>query len=477
MLLIFHGFSTQFQEDSRCKTNCQKVQPMNQPLARVLFFCVLLGQLLACSTSRNLKRDLNSYVQTLAEQKKFSGSVLVAKDGEILLNKGYGMANYEHDVANTPHTKFRLASITKQFTAMAVMQLYEQGLLKLDDKLSKYIPDYPHGDKIAIHHLLTHTSGVAYDISKHKKNKIKPHTLEQLIERFKYEPLQFEPGERYQYSNAGYILLSYIIEKASGKTYETFLKENIFIPLSMNDSGYDISSSILKNRASGYSLVGNTIVNSEYINMSVPAGAGALYSTVEDLYAWDRALYTEKLLSKKSLARIFNSHISSDFPGYGYGWITRRSGGRFITEHLGFIDGFSTNILRYPDDDVFIVVLSNYMQGHAWRISNGLAAIIFKEKYIITKKPVAISVDPAIYDQYVGHYRVKDDYLIAVSKENNRLFAKAGEQVKIELTPASLTDFFQRDFMLQITFVKDQSGKVTGLVIHGNNEDNFAERL
>lgn len=450
---------------------------MNQHLAKILFLYVLLSQLLACSHNRNLKKNLDFYVQTLAEQKKFSGSVLVAKDREILLNKGYGMANYEHDVANTPHTKFRLGSITKQFTAMAIMQLYEQGLLKLDDKLSKYIPDYPNGDKIAIHHLLTHTSGVAYDINDWKKNKIKPHTLEKLIERFKYTPLDFEPGERYKYSNAGYILLSYIIEKASGKTFDTFLKENIFAPLSMNDSGYDTSTSVLKNRASGYALIGNTIVNAEYINMSVPAGAGALYSTVEDLYVWDRALYTEKLLSKKSLATIFNSHMSSDFPGYGYGWITRRSKGRFIAEHLGFIDGFSTNILRYPDDDGFIVVLSNYMKGHAWNVSNGLAAIVFGEKYELPKKPVAISVDPAIYAQYIGRYKAKDDHIITVTKENNRLFAQAGEQVKVELTPETLTDFFQRDFMLQVTFVKDQSDKVTGLIVHGNNEDSLAERL
>lgn len=339
------------------------------------------------------------------------------------------------------------------------------------------MPDYPNGDKIAIHHLLTHTSGVAYDISDWKKNKIKPHTLEQLIERFKYKPLDFEPGELFKYSNGGYILLSYIIEKASGKTYEAFLKENIFTPLSMNNSGYDTSSSVLKNRASGYTLIGDTIVNAEYINMSVPAGAGALYSTVEDLFAWDRALYTEKLLSKKSFATVFNSHINSDFPGYGYGWITRRSKGRFLTEHIGLIDGFSTSILRYTDDDVFIVVLSNYMKGHALNVSNGLAAIVFQEKYELPKKPVAISVDPASYDQYVGRYKVKDDYFITVTKENNRLFAKAGEQVKIELTPESLTDFFQRDFMLQISFVKDQSGKVTGLIIHGNNEDSLAERL
>jgi len=241
----------------------------------------------------------------------FSGSVLIAKGDEVLVRKGYGLANIEIDVPNTPKTKFRLGSVTKQFTAMAILQLQEDELLSVNDPLSKFIPDYPEGDKITIHHLLTHTSGIPNltdfpELEKIKKIKT---PIEEIIKIFKNEQLEFAPGEKHQYSNSGYTLLGYIIEKASGKTYEEYLKENIFIPLNMKDSGYDHYNTVLLNRASGYSPGKDGIVNAKYIDMSIPFGGGCLYSTVGDMYLWDRALYTDKLLSESSLNEMFTPFL------------------------------------------------------------------------------------------------------------------------------------------------------------------------
>lgn len=435
---------------------------------KLLLFLTLTTTIF-CS-NQGIESELDSYVKAYVNQGLFSGSILVAKDGKVLLYKGYGMANYELDVPNTPQTKFRLGSVTKQFTGMAIMQLQEVGLLQIDDTVSKYIHDYPRGDEITIHHLLTHTSGIP-DIrafSTYEKKKIKPHTLDQLIERFKNKPLDFEPGEKYKYSNSGYVLLSYIIEKASGKKYETVLKEYIFDPLGIRNTGYDHHEAIIKNRASGYSIVDDKIVNATYIDMSFPAGAGALYSTIEDLYLWDQALYSEKLLSKESLAKIFTT-------SHGYGWAIDKVFNHNWIGASGEIEGFTTNISRYPDDKICIIVLNNYCDRFSTsRVSNGLAAIVFGEKYELPKKRLAVSVDPAIYDQYIGKYRVTEDFIITITKDNNRLFA----QGKHELYPESETEFFHKDIDIQLSFFKDKDGKITQLILHrGCDKDQVAEKI
>src|SRR3990172_579170 len=186
-----------------------------------------------------VQAKVDEYINAYVNMEQFSGSILIAKGGNILVSKGYGMANYELDVPNGPKTKFRIGSVTKQFTAMAIIQLQEKGLLIFNDPLSKFIPDYPRGNEITLLHLLNHTSGIFnYNESKELQEKMKyPISLERLVESFKNTPLEFTPGEKYQYSNSNYVLLTYIIEKVSGKSYETYLQENIFQPLGMNNSG------------------------------------------------------------------------------------------------------------------------------------------------------------------------------------------------------------------------------------------------
>lgn len=253
--------------------------------------------------------NIDNYLNDLSEKEKFSGAILVSIKGKKVISKGYGMANYELDVLNTSKTKFRIGSVTKQFTAVAIMQLFEKGQLNLDDTLDKYIPDYPKGDKVTIHHLLTHTSGIFNytNIEGPIENTIrKKHSLETLINEFKYAPYDFEPGEKYSYSNSGYVLLGYIIKKVSNKSYEEYLQENVFNKLLMVDTGYDDYYKIIKNRASGYDLKGEEkrMVNCEFIDMSIPHAAGALYSTVEELYIWNKALIGGKIISEELLKKI-----------------------------------------------------------------------------------------------------------------------------------------------------------------------------
>ncbi|MBN1224985.1 MAG: beta-lactamase family protein [Candidatus Aminicenantes bacterium] len=281
------------------------------------------------------------------------------------------MADYEHNVPNAPQTKFRLASLTKQFTAMAVLQLHERNLLSLDDPINKYIPEYTDGGEITIHHLLTHTSGIAnFTVATDKEARVLPYSLEMTIEKFRDKPLEFSPGERFEYSNAGYYLLGYIIEKVTGKDYAEVVQQNIFGPLGMESSGYDYDHHIIKNRARGYHLEKGELLNANYINMANVHASGGLYSTVEDMYLWDRALYTEKLVKKDTLKKMFTPYTRN----YGYGWGVVTLFNRTMVGHNGDMEGFQTNISRFIDDDVCIIVLSNFGHAPIGKIGMELAA-------------------------------------------------------------------------------------------------------
>jgi CubicO group peptidase (beta-lactamase class C family) len=304
-------------------------------------------------------QDLASKADAAAKQNDFTGSALVARGGKILLKKGYGMANLELDVPNTPETKFRLGSITKQFTATAILQLAAQGKLSVDDPASKYVDNAPSAWKdVTIHHLLTHTSGVPNftDFPDYGARQRETVTPAQLVARFKDRPLDFAPGSKYKYSNSGYEVLGVIIEKVSGEKYEGYVKKHIFDPLAMNDTGYDHDTPIIKHRAAGYEKSKDgTLKNADYIDMSIPYSAGSLYSTVEDLYRWDRALYTDKILPNEWRKKMFTPFLNN----YAYGWNVRGSGDDVTISHSGGVNGFTTSISRYPGRDACVIVLCN----------------------------------------------------------------------------------------------------------------------
>lgn len=347
--------------------------------------------------------QLDELLNMYTDYGQFNGSVLVADKGEVIYKKGFGMANMEWDIPNAPDTKHRLGSITKQFTAMLIMQLVAEGKLDLQATVSKYLPDYSkeNGDKITIHQLLTHTSGTPNYTSFpnfFKDMSRNPYTPTEMVKTFADSTLDFTPGERFVYSNSGYILLGAIIEKVTGKTYEEVLQEKIFDPLKMKNSGFDHHSTILKKRATGYEMKGSKPENSPYIDMSTPYAAGSLYSTVEDLYLWDQALYTEKLLPKKYRDMLFGKYVEARGEHYGYGWqigtmpVGNTNDTIPVISHSGGINGFNTLITREITDKSLVVLLNNTGGAPLYDINIAINAILKGKTYDLPKRSLANSV-------------------------------------------------------------------------------------
>jgi CubicO group peptidase (beta-lactamase class C family) len=429
--------------------------------------------------AKELKQKLNDYLSACNEIWKFHGTALVAKNGEVILKKGYGMANIELDVPNIPGMKFQIGSITKQFTATAILQLQERGLLNLGDPITRHLPEYPEesGNKVTIHHLLSHTSGIpSYtDMRYLMAKKALPVSVDDLLTTFKNEPLEFEPGEKYKYSNSGYVVLGAIIETVSGKSYEDYIRENILEPLKMNNSAYDHRDKIVKNRAAGYTPdEKGELRNADFVHMSAPYAAGALYSTVEDMLIWDQALYTEKILEKSSLNKMFTPIKDN----YGYGWVIEQKYARTLVWHNGGIDGFHTTFNRWVDDSLCIVVLSNNDSAPVENIASGLAAIIFGKPYDVPVIKTPIEVDPKIFADYDGAYRIQEDDYRFVTSEDTALYSQCGGSVRFQLFPeAGDKFFFEHDHTVTLTFVRDENRKVIKHIIHQMGEDQAAEKL
>jgi CubicO group peptidase (beta-lactamase class C family) len=330
----------------------------------------------------------------------FNGSVLVAEHGQVIFKKGYGLANMEWQIANQPDTKFRLGSITKQFTSMLIMQLVAEGKLHVEDKLSDVLPYYRKdtGSQVTLQHLLTHTSGIpSYTAEKNLREWWhNPFEVEDFVKKHCSGDLEFTPGSKFEYDNSGYFLLGAIIEKVTGKKYEEVLQERIFKPLGMRNSGYDHSEPLMEHRAAGYEHGKDGFVNAEYLDMSIPYAAGSLYSTVEDLYLWDQALYTEKLLSNELKAKMWTPALSN----YAYGWGVAKipeekvGAGQTLIQHGGGINGFNTHEARYVDEKHLVVLLNNTGATKLEQMTEGIAAILYGKAYELPK--------PSLTAQLVG---------------------------------------------------------------------------
>jgi len=370
-------------------------------LARLLLIGISLQFCLISTTFSQTKVDkIKELMSAYAELGKFNGSILVAVDGQVIYKGGYGLANMEWDLPNEANTKHRLGSVTKQFTAMLIMQQVEKGTLKLDVPITTYLPDYPkeNGDKITLHHLLTHSSGIPNYTSFpgfFENTSRNPYTPEEFIQVFADSTLDFEPGAKFSYSNSGYFLLGAILEKVTESTYEELLHKDIFAPLGMEDTGFDHLETILKNRATGYEQVGpSEYVNSAYLDMSIPYAAGSMYSTVEDLYTWDQALYTDKLISEKSKELMFTGHVDAWSNQYGYGWGISEfwpdeEMGYQTIGHGGGINGFNTVIRRIPEHKNLVVLLNNTGGTVLDDISSQIFSIIYGAYYMLPKKSLA----------------------------------------------------------------------------------------
>jgi CubicO group peptidase (beta-lactamase class C family) len=328
----------------------------------------------------NIPRQIDNLVRSEMRARQIPGvAIAVVRNGKILLLKTYGFANIEHQVPITPETIFQSGSIGKQFTAAAIMILVQEGRLSLDDKLSKHFPDVPNSwNDITVRHLLTHTSGMGdyppeIDLRR-------DYTEEQLLEYFKKAPLAFRPGEKWDYSNSGYVTLGILIRKITGKFYGDLLRERVFQPLGMTTARVISEADIIANRAAGYRLVAGEIKNQEWVSPSTNSTAdGSLYLSILDLAKWDAALYTDRPLRQTTLTQVWqpatlNSGVSK---GYGFGWFSDRFHNQRVVFHGGFWQGFKSCIMRFPDDKLTIIVLANSSNTREFKLARGLAAIFF----------------------------------------------------------------------------------------------------
>ena len=317
--------------------------------------------------------------------------------------------------------------------------------------------------------MLTHTSGIPSftDFPDYRSTEATPTTPEKLVARFRDKPLDFQPGEKWKYSNSGYVLLGYLIEKISGKSYQDFVQENIFKPLAMSDSGYDSNTAIIPHRAYGYSPGPNGPHNAGYIDMSIPFSAGSLYSTTHDLLLWEQGLFGGKVLSAASLKKMTTPFKEN----YACGLMVRTVNGHPVIEHGGGIEGFNTQLSYYPDDKLTVVVLANLNGGAPGDIASKLAAVAHGEKVVLALERKEITVSPSTLATYVGTYELTPDFSIVVTLEDGHLMTQATNQPKFPLFAESPTEFFLKVVDAQVEFFKNDAGQVTYLILHQGGRD------
>lgn len=446
-----------------------------KPLVRSIAF--LLAAAVACSawlwvySTGRMGREMEKLIQLEISRAHFSGVVLVSRDGKILFEKAYGLANAEWGVANTTNTKFEIGSITKPFTAILVMQLEQEGRLALNDPICKYLTPCPaEWALITVHHLLSQTSGIFNFDWKTKDVEIQRmtrSTREEISQKRRIGSLTFAPGEKYEYNNSNYYFLGLVIEQVTGQPYATVLRQRILEPLGMRDTGIVSHESLMQARASGYQLdAQNHIVNSTHpMNPMWSFSAGAMYSTVEDMQKWGEALRRSILLPRDTLERMWKPVKA----GYGYGWLVpfamARTTQRRLIEHGGRVPGFSASFMLMPDHQLTAIVLTNNIASDPVRLARGLSAIALGETYIspLVREPAPIAAETL--QRYEGDYEL-DGVIWTMRAHNGRLFSRPNEYPdEIEVLPDSDTTFFLRDSDVSLRAKVDDKGRVTGFVV------------
>jgi CubicO group peptidase (beta-lactamase class C family) len=410
------------------------------------------------SFAQTLADRMQQVVQPYVDAQMFMGSVMAAKSGNVIFSKSYGMADLEWNVPNSPTTKFNIASMTKQFTAASILLLEDRGKLKTDDLVKKYLADAPPSwDKITIYHLLTHTSGIPDDAAKYE-----PGTPDTLV--FNERPLKFQPGEQWDYTNLGYIVLGYLLERISGETYEDFVQKNIFKPLGMNDSGLMSFVTIIPRRASGYWPGSNGIENADRPGARIGFSSGSLYSTTEDLLRWEEGLFGGKLLTPISLRKM-TTPFKHD---YACGLYVHRVNGRTVIDYDGNNVGFNAEMAYYPDEGVAVIVLANLNGYVTGRINSALAGVMHGEAVPFAAPPREIALTKEVLARYAGTYEFSDGQLV-LTLEGSHLIAHFG--ATFPLFAESETKFFSKGWDLQFEFSKNDKGEFACVTKHFNGAD------
>ncbi len=440
-------------------------------LRAVLALLLVPGLAEAQDTAR-----MQELIRARVDDGSFMGTVLVARGDEVLLSEGYGSANLEWNIKNAPSTKFRLGSITKQFTAAAILKLAEQGKLAVDDTVKTHWSGAPAAwDAITIRHLLTHTSGIPNLTSFPDMQtwKLQQSTPLKTIGYFRDKPLDFAPGERMSYSNSGYIVLGYLVERASGQDYAQFLRDSIFEPLGMKDTGYDLHATIVPNRASGYTTTTSGLRNAPYIDMTVPFGAGALYSTTEDLLRWTQGLFGGRVLSAASLEAMTTPLLNN----YAFGVSVREASGRKVIEHGGGIEGFNTLLAYYPDSRITVAVLGNVNGQAPTELAAQLGALVHGDSVRPSSERTQIELPRDKLDRLTGTYQLAPTANMLITVEGTQLMSRLGQQPVVPLFAESETTFFPRVVDAEIEFELDASGKATALVLRQAGRETRGTRI
>ena len=421
---------------------------------------IILLFISAIANGQNLNAELDALLKARYKPGEPGATALVARGGKPIFRQAYGMANLEHNITMTPEHVFEIGSITKQFTAVSILMLMEQGKLALEDPITKYLDTYPtHGHTITVHHLLTHTSGIKSYTSMERWTKLWRNDMTplEMIDLFKNEPMDFAPGEKWEYNNSAYFILGYIIEKASGISYPEFLEKNIFGPLGMKNSYYGSQSTIIKNRAQGYQKK-EGYVNAEYLSLTQPYAAGSIMSTVDDLLTWQLAIQSNKLVKKETIQKAFTNYKLNNgkSTNYGYGWALDDINGSSTIEHSGGIFGYSTNAVYLPKEDVFVAVFSNCDCNPPGEISTRMAALAIGKPYA---EPVAkIKLDDGYAKSLTGVYDFDDGTSRIITLENGQLYSQRTGSQKLRIFPQDKTTFVFETGFATYLFIVDKTG-------------------
>ena len=419
------------------------------------------------SASRPLEQRIDRFVRPYVASNNFTGVILVRHRGRVQLNKGYGLANYELGVVNQPWTRFHIASVTKAFTAAAVLLLEERGKLRLDDSVSAHLPGYPNGGRIRIEHLLKHTAGIPNLGSGPDWARLErvPHTTEELVALFKDLPLEFEPGAETRYSNSNYNLLTLIIEKISGQSYESFLRQNILNPLGLRSiaDGSDMTR-LVPNRATGVEPAGLRDVRlPRYIDWSSRRGSGSLVSTASDLDRFVEALFGGKLLQPSSLAKIL-----APAEGFAFGWARGERAGRKVMRGSGRSPGYNASIGRYLDDGTTVIILTNSYSpvGQDSVFLAGIHSAVFGK----APPPPALlpmRVKAGSLSELAGQYQMPEDYFVPnatleLIDRGHQLEAVWSNGARNTIYPVAAGQFLDRNFWADVSFTRDSAGQANG---------------
>lgn len=411
-------------------------------------------------------------VEPYLESGLFSGTILVAKDGRPVFRRAFGLANREWNLPNTLDTHFRIGSLTKAFTAAAILQLAERGKLDLDDRIRTYVPAAPASwDRVSLRHLLGHTSGIVNYTAlpdyygRLSRIELSPREIVALVE---HESLLFEPGAQLTYTNTGYVLLGMAIEAASGLPYARYLRENILAPLGLKETGYDDSSAVLPRRASGYRFGQQHWRNAPPMASGIAYAAGGLYATADDLLGWDRALFSGRVISKSSL----DAMLDDGGRGYGFGWYVGKAHDHRLWSHGGAVSGFLSMLDHFPDDGLTVIVLANNENAPVLKIARELSALWFGT----LDPPDSIALEEVILDRYAGTYRLGPRFFLTIGRDGGRLLSKGTGEPAYAFLPESDRTFFSPVLDARITFDTEPDGSPNGLVFHRAGRDRIAPR-